>query len=153
MLFGFLHTVTKRGHLSPSEEFSQMSHWANFPVKKTLNVYYNIFFSEPDHQFMVNDQFSSKLYRVKIQTGKYISIISSTGFKPEDLMSWCVAHLSLTIWFSCAGMPMGGHKKSGITFCGKPVCVCVGDVQCSKGAMTEAQNGFLSFGKRLASLS
>ena len=29
--------------------------------------------------------------------------------------------------------------KSGTTFCGKPVCV--GDVQCPKGAMTEAQKG------------
>ena len=28
---------------------------------------------------------------------------------------------------------------SGTTFCGKPVCV--GDVQCPKGAMTEAQKG------------
>ena len=34
---------------------------------------------------------------------------------------------------------MGSHKKSGTTFCGKPVCV--GDVQCPKGAMTEAQKG------------
>ena len=32
-------------------------------------------------------------------------------------------------------------KKSRPTFCGKPVCVCVGDVQCPKGAMTEAQKG------------
>ena len=29
--------------------------------------------------------------------------------------------------------------KSNTTFCGKPVCV--GDVQCPKGAMTEAQKG------------
>ena len=36
-------------------------------------------------------------------------------------------------------MPMGSHQKSGTTFCGKPVCV--GDVQCLKGAMTEAQKG------------
>ena len=36
-------------------------------------------------------------------------------------------------------MPMGSHKKSGTTFCGKPVCVR--DVQCPKGAMTEAQKG------------
>ena len=34
---------------------------------------------------------------------------------------------------------MGSHKKRGNTFCGKPVCV--GDVQCPKGAMTEAQKG------------
>ena len=34
---------------------------------------------------------------------------------------------------------MGSHKKSGTKFCGKPVCV--GDVQWSKGAMTEAQTG------------
>ena len=33
---------------------------------------------------------------------------------------------------------MGSHKKSGTTFCGKPVCV---DVQCPKGAMPEAQKG------------
>ena len=59
---------------------------------------------------------------------------------------------------------MGSHTKSGTTF-----CVCVGDVQCPKGAMTEAQKGlrernmplysvsnyllgFLPFGGRLASL-
>ena len=37
------------------------------------------------------------------------------------------------------GMPMGSHKKSETTFCGKPVCV--GDIQCPKGAMTEDQRG------------
>ena len=34
---------------------------------------------------------------------------------------------------------MGSHKKSATTFCGKPLCV--GDVQCPKGVMTEAQKG------------
>ena len=38
-----------------------------------------------------------------------------------------------------SGMPMGSDKKSGTTFCGKPVCV--GDVQCPKEAMTETQKG------------
>ena len=51
---------------------------------------------------------------------------------------------------------MGSQKKSGTTFCGKPVCV--DDVQCPKGAITEAQKGlrernrFLPFNGRLASL-
>ena len=36
-------------------------------------------------------------------------------------------------------MLMGSHTKCGTTFCGKPVCV--GDVQCPKGAMTEAPKG------------
>ena len=30
-------------------------------------------------------------------------------------------HTTNTIYES--GMPMGSHKKSGTTFCGKPVCV------------------------------
>ena len=49
--------------------------------------------------------------------------------------------LLLLVIFVCyfSGMPMGSHKKNGTTFCGKPVCV--GDVQCPKGAMTEAQKG------------
>ena len=34
---------------------------------------------------------------------------------------------------------MGSLKKRGTTFCGKPVCVR--DVQCPKGAMTEARKG------------
>ena len=45
----------------------------------------------------------------------------------------------LEMYVSYTGMPMGSHKKSGTIFCGKPVCV--GDVQCPKGAMTEAQKG------------
>ena len=62
---------------------------------------------------------------------------------------------------------MGSYKKSGTTFCGKPVCV--GDGQCPKAAMTEAQMGlrernmslysarnyllgFPPLGRRLASL-
>ena len=38
------------------------------------------------------------------------------------------------------GMPLGSHKKAELHFV-VSLCVCVGDVQCPKGAMTESQKG------------
>ena len=47
-------------------------------------------------------------------------------------------------------MPMGSHKKSGTTFCGKPVCV--GDVQSpkAKGPKTKVQKGLRERNTRMS---
>ena len=37
------------------------------------------FFVANDHTFMVNDLFTSKLHRVKIQTGTYIYLLAISG--------------------------------------------------------------------------
>lgn len=42
-----------------------------------MKFYDIVYFSEPSHVLSVNDQFTSKLFRVKIQTGKSVKILNN----------------------------------------------------------------------------
>ena len=68
-----------------------------------------MFVTEPDHTFCVNDQFTSKLFRVKIQTGEFFSSILSqrvilrwAGFECTQDLHISIMHQSDTLGLDSA---------------------------------------------------